>query len=184
MEPSSTPRSWPVRAAALLPILLVCALATAPARAERPIALDAKLEKADRILVLKSARLLQLLHDGRVLKSYPIALGGHPVGPKERAGDSRTPEGVYRIDGRNPHSRYFLSLHISYPSAADAARAHAAHVPPGGDIFVHGMPNAYGPYDPIRFFEDWTDGCISVGNVAIQEIWARVDDGTTIEIRP
>jgi hypothetical protein len=51
--------------------------------------------KADRILVLKSARKLELLKDGVVLKTYPIALGANPVGPKRAGGDGKTPEGVY-----------------------------------------------------------------------------------------
>jgi hypothetical protein len=46
------------------------------------------------------------------------------------------------------------------------------------------MPNRYGRFDPIRFFRDWTDGCVAVGSLAIEEIWSRVDDGTIVEIRP
>jgi hypothetical protein len=70
-------RSVLAAAACLLP---------SPGWAERPI-------KAERVRVLKSRRVLQLLGADRVLKSYPIALGRHPVGPKERLGDGRTPEG-------------------------------------------------------------------------------------------
>lgn len=140
--------------------------------------------KVDRILVLKSARELELLHQGRVIKTYPIALGGNPLGPKRVRGDGKTPEGTYVIDGRNGHSSYTLALHISYPDAADRARAAEAHSDPGGGIFIHGLPAWYGPNDPDRFYKDWTNGCISVGNTAIREIWAKVDDGTPIEIRP
>ncbi len=100
-------------------------------------------------------------------------------------GDGRTPEGVYLIDGRNAHSPYHLALHISYPNPAESAQSVAAHTDPGGDIFIHGLPVSYnGPGDPVRFYKDWTAGCISVGNTAIREIWAAVDDGTPIEIRP
>jgi murein L,D-transpeptidase YafK len=38
---------------------------------------------------------------GEVIKPYKIALGGNPVGPKVRRGDSKTPEGTYLIDARN-----------------------------------------------------------------------------------
>ncbi len=134
--------------------------------------------------MLKSQRMLFLMRGNVVLRSYPIALGPHPDGPKRASGDGRTPEGRYVIDGRNPHSAYRLSLHISYPNAADDARSTAAHADPGGDIFIHGLPAWYGPNDPNRFYKDWTKGCISVGNAAIEQIWAAVDDGTPIEIRP
>jgi murein L,D-transpeptidase YafK len=141
--------------------------------------------KADKILVLKSARKLQLLKDGVVLKTYPIALGANPVGPKRAGGDGKTPEGVYTIDGFQPHSRYHLALHISYPNATDRAQAEAAHRDPGGDIEIHGLPAWYnGPLNPNRFDKDWTHGCVSVGDRAIEEIYSAVSVGTPIEIRP
>ena len=141
--------------------------------------------KVDKILVLKSARKLELLRGGTVVKIYPIALGANPVGPKHLAGDGRTPEGIYTIDARQPHSLYHLALHISYPSAADRALAAAAERDPGGDIEIHGLPGWYeGPLDPAHFEKDWTHGCISVGDRAIEEIYAAVDIGTVIEIRP
>jgi murein L,D-transpeptidase YafK len=140
--------------------------------------------KADLIIVMKSERRLFLLKDGAVLRSYPIALGAHARGPKEAKGDGRTPEGLYVIDRRNPHSSYHLALHVSYPNAADRARSTVSHVDPGGDIFIHGLPGWYGRIEPGRFYKDWTRGCISVGNAAIEQIWKAVDDGTPIEIRP
>jgi len=140
--------------------------------------------KAERVRVLKSHRVLQLLGPNRVLKSYPIALGRHPVGPKERLGDGRTPEGFYIIDRRTARTPYHRALHISYPNVSDLRRARAARANPGGAIFIHGMPASFGHHDPVRFFVDWTDGCIAVGNIAIEEISDAVDDGTVIEILP
>jgi murein L,D-transpeptidase YafK len=139
---------------------------------------------AERVLILKQKRELQLLRRGEVMRSYPVALGFEPVGQKLTSGDGRTPEGVYVVDGRNDASPFHRSLHLSYPNADDAARAAAAGVDPGEDIVIHGMPLAYGRYDPVRFFRDWTNGCIAVGNIAIEEIWALVPDGTPVEIRP
>jgi murein L,D-transpeptidase YafK len=162
---------------ALCLAILVAIVTPLPAAAQT-------IEKADRILVLKAERELQLLRDGALLKSYPIALGKHPKGPKRRQGDGRTPEGIYFIDGRLTRTLYHLALHISYPSDRDKARARAAGERPGGDIVIHGMPARFGHTDPVRFFRDWTNGCISVGNVAIEEIWDAVADGTPIEIRP
>jgi murein L,D-transpeptidase YafK len=157
---------------------------TAAAKAT-PAAFTLPMLKADKILVLKSARKLELLKDGVVLKTYPIALGGNPVGAKRAGGDGKTPEGTYTVDGFQPHSRYHLALHISYPNATDRARAAAAHRDPGGDIEIHGLPRTYdGPLDPERFYKDWTHGCVSVGDHAIEEIYRAVALGTPIEIRP
>ena len=73
-------------------------------------------EPADKVLIEKKERRLTLLSKGEVIKTYKIALGGNPVGPKERQGDNKTPEGTYIIDSRNRNSDYHLSLHISYPN--------------------------------------------------------------------
>lgn len=97
---------------------------------------------ADRIIIHKSARTMELLHAGHVIKTYKIALGGDPVGPKTRQGDHKTPEGLYVIDGRNAHSKFHRSLHISYPNATDRERARKLGFSPGGDIFIHGCRTA------------------------------------------
>ncbi|RMD63797.1 hypothetical protein D6833_05275 [Candidatus Parcubacteria bacterium] len=140
--------------------------------------------KADKIIVNKEDRELVLLSDGKVLKRYRIALGAHPRGHKLREGDERTPEGVYRISGHNPQSRFHLSLRISYPNAEDRARAQALGVSPGGDIMIHGLPKGLGWVGPLHRLFDWTDGCIAVTNSEIEEIYRAVPDGIRIQINP
>jgi murein L,D-transpeptidase YafK len=140
--------------------------------------------KADRIIVHKKERTMELLHAGQAIKSYKIALGGEPVGAKTRQGDHRTPEGVYVIDNRNAQSKFHRSLHISYPNAADRERARKLGVSPGGDVFIHGLPNGYGFVGAAHRARDWTDGCIAVTDQEIEEIWKLVNNGTSVEIRP
>ena len=140
--------------------------------------------KADRIVIHKQARTLELMKAGGVLKAYKIALGGEPVGPKTRQGDHHTPEGAYLIDSRNANSQFHRSLHISYPNAADRERARKLGVSPGGDIFIHGLPNGYGWIGAAHRLHDWTDGCIAVTDKEIEEIWNLVDNGTPVEILP
>lgn len=148
-----------------------------------PPALAATGLQADEIRVRKSAREMDLLRDGKVIRSYMIALGGDPAGGhKAREGDQRTPEGRYRIDWRNPNSIAHLSLHISYPNAEDSARAAAEGVPPGGNIMIHGIANGWGFLGSLHRLRDWTDGCIAVTNAEMQEIWSLVPDGTPIVI--
>jgi murein L,D-transpeptidase YafK len=138
--------------------------------------------KADAVLVYKSERLLMLLRAGQVIGHFPISLGRNPVGPKTHEGDARTPEGRYYLDWRNPDSRFYRSIHISYPSPRDLAHAHRAGAPPGGMVMIHGLPND--PHLAQIAWDDWTDGCIAVANEAMDAIWNAVDDGTVIVIRP
>jgi murein L,D-transpeptidase YafK len=142
------------------------------------------LPHADRIIVHKNARTMELTQAGQVIKSYKIALGGEPVGAKTKQGDHRTPEGVYVINGRNAHSQFHRSLHISYPNAGDKERARKLGVAPGGDIYIHGLPNGYGFIGSAHRARDWTNGCIAVTDQEIEEIWQLVDNGTPVEIRP
>ncbi len=138
---------------------------------------------AEKVVVEKANRKLYLMREGKVWKSYTIALGDAPVGPKKQQGDEKTPEGIYKIDFRNPKSAYHLSLHISYPNSKDRQWAKEHGVSPGGDIFIHGFPNSWkGPDIPGVI--DWTDGCIALSNSAIDEVWKLVRDGTEIEIKP
>jgi murein L,D-transpeptidase YafK len=139
---------------------------------------------ADRVVVDKGAHTLTLLRHGAALKTYRVSLGGHPAGHKREEGDERTPEGVYRIDSRNARSSAHLALHVSYPDPADAARARARGVRPGGLIMVHGILNGLGWLGRLHRLMDWTDGCVAVTNREMDEIWRAVPVGTPIEIRP
>jgi murein L,D-transpeptidase YafK len=139
---------------------------------------------ADSIVVEKSARRLSLYRGGTLVRTYLVALGQQPVGDKVRIGDMRTPEGVFRIEARNPQSRYHRSLRISYPDAAHRARARALGVSPGGDIMIHGLPKRHASVGAAHRDFDWTEGCIAVTNAEIEEIWGAVPLGTPIHIKP
>ena len=67
---------------------------------------------------------------------------------------------------------------------ADRAGARQRGVSPGGDIMIHGLPNGLGWLGSFHLRRDWTDGCIAVTNAEIEEIWARTDVGTAVEIKP
>lgn len=138
----------------------------------------------DRIVVEKSARKLSIWKDGQKLKSYRVALGRNPVGAKQEEGDLKTPEGLYWIDWRNPESDYHLSLHVSYPSDQDTARAAERGVNAGFDIMIHGIANGGGWIGAFHRMHDWTAGCIAVTDEEIEELYRVTPDWTPVEIRP
>ncbi len=141
-------------------------------------------EPVDKVLVEKKKRRLTLISKGESIKTYKIALGGNPVGPKEREGDNKTPEGIYTIESRNRHSDYHLSLRISYPNEKDKQRAKELNVSPGGDIMIHGIKNGLSYVGGFHTVIDWTEGCIAVTNKEMEEIARLVPNGTPVEIRP
>lgn len=152
--------------------------------AMKPLAPPAAPAVADSIVVEKSQHRLSLYHGGTLLRSYLVALGQEPIGDKVKIGDNRTPEGVFRIEARNPASRYHRSLRISYPDAAHRARARQLGVSPGGDIMIHGLPDSQAWVGAAHRDFDWTEGCIAVTNQEIEEIWSAVAVGTPIRIKP
>jgi murein L,D-transpeptidase YafK len=141
-------------------------------------------QTADSILILKKDHVLELLRDGKVIRTYKVALGSGGLARKEREGDGRTPEGRYIIDSRNAASHYHKALHVSYPNDEDRKRAAKLGVAPGGAIMIHGLPNGMGAIGAAHRLRDWTLGCIAVTDEEIDEIWEMVPVGTPVEIRP
>ena len=139
---------------------------------------------ADFVLVEKGDRELHLMRDGSIFRTFDIALGIQPRGDKQQEGDFRTPEGRYILDSRNPHSEYFLSIHISYPNQQDRREARAMGVSPGGAIMVHGQPNAPTRSEAYYRTQDWTNGCIALSNSDMIDMWLMTGENTPIEIRP
>ncbi len=130
-----------------------------------------------RVQVVKGRRKLYLLHHDTVLEQYKVHLGYSAEGAKQFRGDGKTPEGSYRINRRNPGSKFHLSLGISYPNARQVAFARSLGKDPGGDIFIHGDRR---PTDPRG--KDWTAGCIAVKDRQMEDIYAMVRTGTQIDI--
>lgn len=170
----------------ILLLLLVwapaAAFAVGPGLYTRPALADDAALRIDRIVIWKAKRRLELYFRGRMVRRYRIALGFNPKGHKVKEGDGRTPEGIYRIDLRNPRSRFYRSLRISYPNARDRARARARGVSPGGDIYIHGQPNGLAALRG-RLPGDWTLGCVALTNREMSELWRAVKIGTPVEIK-
>lgn len=151
--------------------------------------------KADSIIVYKGQKRLLLIQDEKAIKEYKIALGPTPAGHKVMEGDGKTPEGQYTITWKKKNSDFFRALYINYPNKTDKKKAKSLGVSPGGNIFIHGLPNQLDSYpkwlQPIlknlswmHSYYNWTNGCIAVTNKEIQEIWQLIDVGTPIIIYP
>lgn len=145
--------------------------------------LPANYVEPDQLVVDKARRLLHVLSNDKLIRTYKVALGkGGPTGPKREAGDNKTPEGKYFIEYKNSASDYHLSLKISYPNADDIDYARRNNVDPGGDIMIHGLPNSALKRAFIRHPKDWTRGCVAVTNNEVEEMFDIIEKGTPIEL--
>ncbi|MBD3785707.1 MAG: L,D-transpeptidase [Sphingomonadales bacterium] len=158
-------------------IVLIALRPPAPVAPQPPL-----VGPVSRILVEKAARRMTVYVGAEVARVYAVRLGFAPSGDKRVQGDGRTPEGLFRIDRRNAASAYHLSLGLDYPRPADRARAAAAGVDPGGDIFLHGQPNILPA--GVTLGHDWTAGCVALSDAEIEELFAATPIGTEVEIRP
>jgi len=70
-----------------------------------------------------------------LFQTYFICDSSKELGPKERKGDLKSPEGFYHVTPAqmNPNSRFYLSFDIGYPNDFDLAQGRD-----GGEIMVHG----------------------------------------------
>ncbi|MCE5343269.1 MAG: L,D-transpeptidase family protein [Eubacteriales bacterium] len=150
-----------------------------------------------RVFIFKSQRLLRLMEDDREIMRARIALGSAPRHPKRRAGDGRTPEGIYQICLAKECGKYGRSLALNYPNAEDAQLAYTEGVidratldailsaaaegrrppwgtPLGGEIYLH-----EGNTDT-----DWTRGCVALSPADMARLFVCRDQIDEVEIRP
>lgn len=133
------------------------------------------------IIVYKERHLLALYDDGKPVRSYHADMGYNMVHPKQRAGDSATPEGQYKIIDRKSTSTYHKALLLNYPNRADRKRFEQARksgglprrASPGGLIEIHGEGGRG---------KDWTRGCVALSNADMDDLFRRVDEGTPVTI--
>jgi L,D-peptidoglycan transpeptidase YkuD (ErfK/YbiS/YcfS/YnhG family) len=150
-----------------------------------------------RIVVRKSARKLTLYAGEKAVRIYRVGLGFDPEDDKTRQGDGRTPEGSFYVCVKNPNSKYYLSLGLSYPNKEHAERGlrgglitraqhdrimnalEAKSRPPwdtrlGGEVFIHGRGSK----------SDWTFGCVALDDEDMKELFGCIPKGTPVIIEP
>ncbi len=149
------------------------------------------------VVILKSKHVLHLFDGDTLIRSYPIDLGTFPEGQKRRAGDGKTPEGIFHATALNPGSQYHRFIGIDYPDSSAVTRGLATGlISPGqaadirhalrnercpdwatalgGGIGIHGSRQGY----------DWTAGCIAMADRHVEELFAVLRPGDPIEILP
>jgi len=133
------------------------------------------------ILVDKLEHRCLLLAGGRIERAYVANLGRNWYRLKLQEHDASTPEGEYRIKSKLRSGTFGWALLLDYPNAADRVRFNAlkkrgtisAHARIGGNIEIHGGGGRH---------SDWTDGCVSLEDPEMADLYKRAYVGMPVTI--
>lgn len=156
------------------------------------------------VFVDTHTKTLSVMRDVEVVAIFRgIALGRGGVSAYRRAGDGKTPTGVFYVGWINPDSPYHLFFGLDYPRPIQVEEAYRERVidektyrgfrqardrgllppqdsPLGGGIGIHGL----GKQDPeIHRLFNWTQGCVALTDQQVDELEKWIDIGTLVVIR-
>lgn len=142
------------------------------------------------LFIEKSKYRLTVFDQGQPVKSYRMVLGPNPTGDKQREGDLKTPEGLFRIRDLYPHPTWSKFIWLDYPTPQSWKKHFLAKVSGdiglldsiGGQVGIHGVPSNAESW--IESQKNWTWGCVSLTNSDVDEIYSVIGKGTVVEIVP
>ncbi|MBE0504356.1 MAG: L,D-transpeptidase family protein [Desulfuromonadales bacterium] len=140
---------------------------------------ESRREGKDLIIVRKVDRQLTLYRKGGRVRDFNAGFGFNFLADKLYSGDKATPEGEYKIVKKLPYSRFYKALLIDYPNQEDQQRFALAkkkklipaNVGIGNLIEIHGGGD-----------DSMTNGCISLQDHHITDLFDQVDVGTPVLI--
>lgn len=141
------------------------------------------------IVVEKSKYELSLYDDEGWYATYPVVFGNKDLGDKMKEGDRKTPEGSFTIVSKRVHEKWDRFLMLDYPTKESIekfnARKQKGLIPKsagiGGGIGIHGTwpKEDYA----IDRYDNWTQGCISMKNPDVEELYRLIPIGTKVVIK-
>lgn len=154
--------------------LLYCALFSATT-----LAGNAACPLANGLNVQTSKHTLTICKQGAVVKSFRVALGNSGVG-KKRAGDNKTPIGLYGLASPRKSSQFKVFIPILYPTSRQVAAGYT-----GRDVGIHGPAQTAIGLGWLDNLPGSTRGCVAVGkNNQIEYVanWVKKNPGARVLI--
>jgi len=141
------------------------------------------------IIVDKSDNTLTVYDASDWIVQYPCTFGSDDLGDKMKEGDRKTPEGRFHISSKYPHKKWCRFLMLDFPTKVDydkfnqrkAAGLIPANAKIGGSIGIHGT----WPHEDfaVENLQAWTQGCISMKNEDVIELYNMIVPGTLVIVR-
>ncbi len=142
-----------------------------------------------KIIVDKSSYELYVYDAEGWFATYPVVFGNSSLADKKMEGDRNTPEGSFKIVNKRVHEKWDRFMGLDYPTRESLEKFNErkkkgeipASAKPGGGIGIHGTwPNDDFVVDR---YKNWTNGCISLKNEDIEDLYSYIPIGTPITIR-
>lgn len=141
------------------------------------------------IIIDKSENTLTVYDKDDWLVQYPCTFGSTDTGDKMYQGDRRTPDGRFRIISKYKHDKWDRFLMLDYPTKADQEKFKrrkslgliSSKAKIGGGIGIHGT----WPHEDwaVENLQPWTQGCISMKNEDVEELYDLISTGTLVIIQ-
>lgn len=141
------------------------------------------------IVVNKSNYELQVYDKDGWYATYPAVFGSKSLDDKMMQGDRKTPEGAFHIVSKRLHEKWDRITDLDYPTTADVAKFNkrkASGLIPrsakiGDGIAIHGT----WPHDDVAVdaYQMWTNGCVSLKNEDMDELYRIASVGTKVIIQ-
>lgn len=130
------------------------------------------------IRIDKAAFMLSTWEGKNFLSGYTIAVGENG-GNKERVGDRRTPEGIFKVERKNDSRAWVHDFGDGKGPVEGAYGPWFIRLDTGWKgIGIHGT------HDPSSLGRMVTEGCIRMSNESLLEIVERAVPGTVVLIEP
>ena len=141
------------------------------------------------VIIDKSDYELSIYDSDGWYATYPVVFGSKSLDDKMMEGDRKTPEGTYHVVSKRPHEKWRKILLLDYPTQSDIEKFKTrkargvipASAKVGGGIGIHGT----WPRDEmvVDYFQNWTNGCVSMKNTEINEVYSLLPIGTKVTIK-
>lgn len=141
------------------------------------------------IVIDKSDYELNVYDDKGWFATYPVVFGNNSLSDKKMEGDRCTPEGNFHIISKKIHDKWDRFIALDYPTRESYEkfneRKQRGEIPGnariGGGVGIHGT----WPHDDyiIDRYKNWTNGCISMKNKDVEDLYSYLPVGTSVTIR-
>jgi murein L,D-transpeptidase YafK len=142
------------------------------------------------IVIDKSDYELSVYDEKGWYATYPVVFGNNSLSDKMMQGDKNTPEGVFHINAKRIHDKWCRYMSLDYPTKESYEKFNQrkqngeipANASIGGGIGIHGT----WPHEDfvIDRYKNWTEGCISMKNDDVTDIYHFINPGTKVTIKP